>query len=252
MNHVASDSNDEIYFISDAHLGSQAHPAEQEKEARLCAFFRAIRGRAHALYILGDFFDFWFEYRSVVPRTGGKVLFELYNLTCSGTQVVYLGGNHDFWLGSYLSAEVGIQIHTEPIEVVHNGLRIFLAHGDEFYGGAKYRLFRKMLHHPLSSHLFRALHPDVGALLARWASRVSGEKGAGCDLSRFEDGYMATARQKFDQGCDVAVFGHLHIPLLREEGGKSVLVLGDWVHHFSYARLQGTLFSLHRWEERNS
>ena len=240
--------NDEVYFISDAHLGSRTQRGEREKEARLCAFFRAIRGRARALYIVGDFFDFWFEYRSVVPRVGGKALFELYNLTSSGTRVVYLGGNHDFWLGSYLSEEVGIRIHTEPIEVEHDGLRIFLAHGDEYSGDAKYRLLRRALHHRFSAHLFGVLHPDLGALLARWASRASGEANAECDLSLFRERYAKTAQQKFDEGFDAVVFGHLHIPLLRERDGKSLLVLGDWVRHFSYAMLKGRRFSMLRWE----
>jgi len=241
--------NDEIYFISDVHLGSRAQPGEREKEARLCAFLRAIRGRARALYIVGDFFDFWFEYRSVVPRVGGKALFELYNLTSSGTPVVYLGGNHDFWLGSYLSEEVGIRIHAEPISVEHNGLRIFLAHGDEFFGDAGYRLLRRVLHHRFSTLLFRTLHPDLGALLARWASRASKKANAECDLSLFREHYLKTAQEKFNEGFDAVVFGHLHMPLLREREGKSVLVLGDWVRHFSYAMLKEGRFSMLRWEE---
>ncbi len=242
------DMNDEVYFISDAHLGSRTQLGEREKEARLCAFLRALRGRARALYIVGDFFDFWFEYRSVVPRVGGKALFELYNLTSSGTRVVYLGGNHDFWLGSYLSEEVGIRIYAEPIEVEHDGLRIFLAHGDEYSGDAKYRLLRRVLHHRFSAHLFRVLHPDLGALLARWASRASGEANPDCDLSLFRERYAKTAQKKFDEGFDAVVFGHLHSPLLRERDGKSLLVLGDWVRHFSYAMLKARRFSMLRWE----
>ena len=243
--------SDEVYFISDAHLGSQNARAERKKEARLCAFFRALRGRASALYIVGDFFDFWFEYRSVVPRIGGKVLFELYNLTSSGTRVAYLGGNHDFWLGSYLSEVVGLQIHTEPIGVEHGGLRIYVAHGDEFFGNASYRWLRNVLHHRFSVRLFRGLHPDRGALLARWASRASGEANVDRDFSVLKERYTQTAKRKFDEGFDAVVFGHLHVPFLWERDGKTLLVLGDWVRHFSYAVLRGREFSLLRWEERD-
>lgn len=238
--------SDEVYFISDAHLGSQDVWTERRKEARLCAFLRALRGRASALYIVGDFFDFWFEYRSVVPRIGGKVLFELYNLTSSGTRVVYLGGNHDFWLGSYLSEVVGLQIHTEPIGVEHGGLRIYVAHGDECFGKPSYRWLRKVLHHRFSVRLFRKLHPDRGAQLARWASRVSGEANVDRDLSVFKERYIQTAEEKFDEGFDAVVFGHLHAPFLWERDGKTFIVLGDWVRHFSYAMLRERRFSLFR------
>jgi len=180
------------------------------------------------------------------------VLFELYNLTSSGTRVVYLGGNHDFWLGSYLSEAVGIQVYTEPISVEHCGLRIYVAHGDEFSGDTGYRLLRKVLHHRLSIRLFRGLHPDLGAVLARWASRASGEANVDRDFPVFKERYTQTAKGKFDEGFDAVVFGHLHVPLLWERDGKTFIVLGDWVRHFSYAVLRERRFSLLRWEGDNA
>ena len=170
---------DKVYFISDAHIGGGKfiRPPRVREDA-LIGFLRAIRKDAECLYIVGDLFDFWFEYRSVIPAHGARVIFELYHLVQSGTRVIYLPGNHDSWLGGYLSEEVGAELPGPFCDVSHQNRRLYVTHGDIFQQNWKFELRRRILSHPFCIALFRWLHPDIGAYLARFVSRSSdvGEK----------------------------------------------------------------------------
>jgi len=235
-----------VYLISDTHIRGGSR-ADRSREERLVSFLRHINGRAEALYILGDLFDFWFEYRSVIPRAGGRVLYALHHLVVSGTSVTCVSGNHDFWLGSYISDEIGIRIVKEPIWVQHQGMKLFLAHGDEFFRDPGYRALRYVLRHPLSIRLFRLIHPDLGVVLAKVLSRAS-RSVSPSKFRKVRDELIRTAEEKFREGADVVVFGHLHMPMLRRYGGHTLAVLGDWIKHFTYATLEGRELSLRRWE----
>ena len=163
-----------IYFISDAHLGTRlSGRSNRDQEESLVAFLRSIRKDAEVLYIVGDLFDFWFEYRTVVPARAGKVIFALHALVQDGVRVVYLPGNHDIWLGDYLSGQVGLHLPGGPIAVEHHGRRIYVTHGDELRESWKARLKRWILKNPVCIVLFRLLHPDLGAFLASTTSRLS-------------------------------------------------------------------------------
>ena len=233
-----------VYFISDTHI----RDGEVEREGKLLSFLRYIYGRAEALYILGDLFDFWFEYRSVVPRTGWRVLGALHELVLSGTPVICIRGNHDFWLGRYITEEIGLRVEDGPIWVGHQGKRLFLAHGDEFLGDPGYRAFRYVLRHPVSVRLFRLLHPDVGAFLAETLSRttkfVSVKK-----LTTVKATFLKAARRKFGEGADAVMFGHMHTPVLRRYGKRTFVVLGDWIRNFTYAEMEDGEVTLRRWKE---
>jgi UDP-2,3-diacylglucosamine hydrolase len=235
--------------LSDAHLGYDTPLVEQEKEAMLISFLRSLHGKAQSLYLVGDLFDFWFEYKSVVPRKHARTLFELYRLIVSGTKVVYLGGNHDFWLGTYLTEEVGIAVSFTPIEVHHQGLRLYIAHGDGLLskdGG--YRLLKRVLRSRICIALFRLLHPDFGAFLANLVSRSSRVyRNAPEEPFCLDQGYLEAAQEKFNQGFDAAIFGHIHYPI-HHTTPKTLIVLGDWIQHFSYAVLEDGRFELRRWE----
>lgn len=235
-----------VYFLSDTHIrgGSET---ERFREERLVSFLCHIMGRAEALYILGDLFDFWFEYRSVIPRTGGRVLYALHHLVSSGTPVICISGNHDFWLGSYISDEMGIRIARRPLWVRHQGMRIFMAHGDEFFRDLGYLALRYALRHPLSIRLFRLIHPDLGALLAEALSQAS-RSISPAKFRKVREELLRTAEEKFREGADVVAFGHLHVPMLRRCGGHTLVVLGDWIRNFTYAVLEDGEVSLRRWE----
>jgi len=253
-----------IYFVADAHLGFDRNEKERDKQARLIAFLRHLRGRAEKLYILGDLFDFWFEYGYVIPRVGGKVLYELYDLIRSGTEVVYIGGNHDFWIGTFLSDEIGTRTVREPMEVRHQGLRIYIAHGDgETEGEVGYKIMRRILRNPLCIRLFGLLHPDFAVRIARKVSRSSGRRTTRKFRShsytqetpvterpsfrRMLERYRHAARARLEEGFDAVVFGHVHVPMYERYGDRIFLIVGDWMKHYTYAMLRDGQFELRHW-----
>ena len=149
------------YFISDAHLGADTRQAEAEREKILLGFLHWIGDRAQRLYIVGDLFDFWFEYRSVVSRRAFPVVCALRRLVDAGVEVTWMGGNHDYWLGDFLRDEVGLRVMRVPLEVTLEGRRILLIHGDGLAGRQDrgYRVLRAVIRAPLSESLFRLIHP---------------------------------------------------------------------------------------------
>jgi len=236
-----------IYFISDVHLGAPGDGrSAAEHENALIGFLRRIRDDAEMLYIVGDLFDFWFEYRTAVPATGARVLFEIYALVQAGVRVVYLPGNHDIWLGPYLSEQVGVELPGGPVSVTHQGVRIFIAHGDEFRSDRTFRISRKILKTPVCIALFRLLHPDLGALLARATSRVS-EFRAWRRPDPSRKIFTRAAEAKFAEGFDAVVCGHYHRPLCERVDGGTLVILGDWVKEDTYAVLENGTFEVRRW-----
>jgi len=241
---MRSDPNRAIYFISDAHLSPRDQHRKQEK---LLSFLRHLKGKAEILYIVGDFFDFWFEYGSVVPRGRTRVIFQLYDLARSGTRIIYVPGNHDFWVGSYFSEEVGVEVQSpEPLETAHHGRRIYIDHGDGIAGNLGYRIWKFLLLHPVCIKLFRMLHPDLGAALARLVLRIRYNRSSG-PPHNYRDLFIQLAREKFREGFDLVVIGHFHAPVKVEMEGTAV-ILGDWIRHFTYGEFRNGHFALKKWD----
>ena len=203
-------SRTRVYFISDVHLGVKGAVRESRaQEDSLIGFLRSIREDAEVLYIVGDLFDFWFEYGSVVPSCGARVLFELHQMAESGVRLVYLPGNHDVWLGPYLEKEVGFELPGGPLLVSHQGVEIFVAHGDEFRRDWKFRFSRAILKSSVCTWLFRLLHPDIGAWLARGTSQVS-ERRAHSHTKRNRSILLDAATEQIGKGADAVICGHYH------------------------------------------
>jgi UDP-2,3-diacylglucosamine hydrolase len=235
-----------VFFVSDAHLGSG--PNHDLRVRTLVAFLHGLSDRASHLYVLGDLFDFWFEYRHAIPKGHFRVLRALADLVDAGVQVAYLGGNHDFWCGSHLSSEVGLEVHQKPFQTRHQGRRIFLAHGDGIGpGDTGYRLLKAVLRSRLSVFLYRTLHPDFGIPFAYRVSRISRNHTAGREvlLARMSRHLVAP---RYAAGDDAVLIGHIHDPIhLQDARERDFLILGDWLENFTYVRLQGGTFSLERY-----
>jgi UDP-2,3-diacylglucosamine hydrolase len=252
-----------IYFISDAHLGAEEKEKEKIKEEKLISFFDKIKEDGESLYILGDMFEFWFEYRHVIPKDHFSVLSQLRNLVDSGIKISYVVGNHDFWLGDFLTEQIGIKIFKDPIEVNHQGKRIFIAHGD---GLAKwdlgYRILKKMLRNSVNIFLYRQIPPDIGYPLAKFVAGKSrgmnrpvhtGAQADKREASYLED-YRSFAYEKIKQGFDAVILAHTHIPTLESLGDSSAnsteggiyLNIGDWFKHFTYGKLMEGKFYLEK------
>ena len=237
-----------VLFFSDCHLGAGSEAEDRPREDKVVAFLRDEGPRADAVYMLGDLFDFWFEYRHTVPRRHFRVLNALAALVERGIPVTFFGGNHDFWVGSFLEQEIGCRVTYGPLEVVEQGRRIFLAHGDGLArGDYGYLFLRGVLRNRWCIAGYRLLHPDLGIPLARWSSKLSRHTR---DESSFDVEWLRDqiAAPRFAAGCDAALVGHFHHPRhLRDEAGRDFLVLGDWIANDTYAVLEGGAFRLLRW-----
>lgn len=218
------------YFISDVHLGIEGPAEEEAKEERLAALLDSMGSDGARLFINGDLFDFWFEYRRVVPGRGLRVLAALHRLALSGVAVHYLTGNHDFALGPYLSEEVGCIIHEEPFAIQADGRRFYLHHGD---GLAKkdtgYRVLKKVVRSGWAQALWRLVHPDLGLWLARKVSGTSRQYTTGKDYGT--TGYMDRRLEAWaEEGYDVIFLGHTHHAEVRQLTGDALYVnLGTWL-----------------------
>lgn len=237
-----------LYFISDVHLGLGAREQEREKEDRLLAFLKAIIPSAERLFIVGDLFDFWFEYRTVVPKGFHRTLSALQDLTDHGIPVEYLAGNHDYWIGDFFAAELGMLLRFKPYEMTLQGKRVYLHHGD---GLAKndlgYRMIKPILRNRWSIRAYRLLHPDFGVLLARRSSRTSRAYTSTKDYGDEEEGMLAFARRKILDGVDIVVMGHRHKPRIMPVEGGTYVNLGDWINFFTYGEMVRGRMSLNTW-----
>ena len=198
-----------VVFFSDAHLGAESKAREAGREARLHSFLKSLGGRISRLIIVGDLFD--------------------------------------FWLGPFLSDDLGIRTHHGAMTLEHDGRRIWIHHGDALVGGDHgYRLLKRVLRHPASIALYRLIHPDFGIPLARWVS--SGSRHAQGQRPLEADRlWSEVALPRFAEGFDAVVLGHFHHAYERREGGRELFVLGDWIQHFTYLTLADGRMQMDVW-----
>ncbi|HLG93896.1 MAG TPA: UDP-2,3-diacylglucosamine diphosphatase [candidate division Zixibacteria bacterium] len=235
---------DTIYFISDLHLGAGTPSEEEKKKEKFIQFLQLVRQNGQTLYIVGDLFDFWFEYKNAIPKTEVEILVALKNLTLMNLPVVYLVGNHDFWQRDFFPKYLGVKVEKRDVALNHEGKKVFITHGD---GKARsdwgYRIIRGLFRLPLNVWLYRLLPVDWAFPLARLVSgssrRVTEAKGKE-QLSEYED----FAGRKFAEGFDAVILAHSHWPELKAVNGKTLLNIGDFMHHFTYGVLKGKEFQL--------
>lgn len=236
-----------VVFLSDAHLGAESREREAPREARLHSFLGALPGRASSLVIVGDLFDFWFEYRTAIPRRAFPTLAALQRLREAGIDIQYLNGNHDFWLGTFMRETLGIRTTDQPVTIEQQGRRLWVHHGDGLVGGdLGYRVLKKVIRSPLSIGLYQCLHPDAGIPLAHAVSRWS-RRSRGHGPLRAERLWREIARPRFAEGYDGVLVGHFHHVHEQREDGREFFVLGDWIDHFTYAELEDGKLSLRTW-----
>jgi len=238
-----------VVFISDAHLGAESREREAAREARLLSFLDALPARASSLFIVGDLFDFWFEYRTAIPRRLFRPLAALDRLRNAGVAITYLNGNHDFWLGSFLRDDLGVRTVDGAVTVEEQGRRLWVHHGDGLIGGdLGYKFLRGVLRHPASIAAYRWLHPDAGIPLAHSVSGLS-RRTRGHGPLEPEKLWNQIALPRFAEGFDGVLIGHFHHAFERREGGRDFVVLGDWLENFTYAELSEGRLTLSRWPQ---
>lgn len=230
------------YFISDAHLGVNPPGAVPDREKALVRFVENMKGHASHLVIVGDLFEFWYEYNDYVNRNHMDLFFALRELVRSGCEVHLLQGNHDFAYGDFFP-KLGVQVHKELVLEIQ-GKRVYCRHGD---GVAKsdvgYRFFRRVLDFPLNRFLFRQIHPDWGMALARFVGSSSREAGKK-RVIKVEEYLHWAQRMLREKNCDYCVHGHHHLSGLWTIDGGLVASAGEWIRKLSYLRMEAGEISL--------
>jgi UDP-2,3-diacylglucosamine hydrolase len=240
-----------VYFFSDVHLGLGTREDDRRREIALLEFLDAAELDAKELYIVGDLFDYWFEYESVVPKGYFRLFAKLAELTDRGIKITYLAGNHDFWIKGYFRDELGMEISLEPIERTFGKKRFYIHHGDGLLkNDTGYRVLKTILRNRVNMFLFSLLHPTLTGRIARWSSRTS--RGHVSKRLFEEDGMTEFAQKKIREGYDYVIMGHNHSPLLRNIGKGSYVNLGDWISENTYAVFDGTVLKLKTWPAKRT
>ncbi len=236
-----------VYFLSDAHLGSWAIDHGRMQERRLVRFLDSIKHKAAAVYLLGDMFDFWYEYRYVVPRGYTRLLGKISELTDMGVEVHFFIGNHDIWAYNYLEEECGCIIHRQPLTTEIYDKVFLLAHGDGLGDpDKKFKFIRAMFHNRLCQRLFSAVHPRWGMWFGQsWAKHSRLKRKDGQEppyMGEYKEHLVLYTREyiKTHPDVDYFIFGHRHIELDLQMTRKArLLILGDWITQFSYVVYDG-------------
>lgn len=238
------------YFASDFHLGAPTPDESLVREKKVVRWLDEVRSDADEIFILGDVFDFWFEYKSVVPRGHVRLLGKLAEITDAGTPIHLFTGNHDMWIFDYLPRETGVVIHRDPVVRNLNGKQCLIGHGDGLGPGDHgYKFIKKVFRSPISRWLFARLHPNFGIGLANYFSGKSRAATGDSDKNFLgKDGeWLATYAEEFvhDPPIDYFIFGHRHLPMhIKLDSGAEYFNLGDWIHHFSYGVLRKEQFEI--------
>jgi len=239
--------NKNIYFVSDAHLGVPNHSESLVREKLLVQWLDEIKIKAEEIYIVGDLFDFWFEYKKTIPKGFTRILGKLAELSDQGIKIHYFTGNHDLWMFGFFEKELNIPVYYEPIEKTIGNKSFYIGHGDGL-GPADhgYKMLKKIFKNPLSQFVFRWLHPDIGIAIADYWSKRSRYVSASGMIEPFKgevnEWLIIHSKELLKRKhFDFFVYGHRHLPLSvnLNEGNSQYINLGDWINYFSYAEFDG-------------
>lgn len=234
-----------IYFASDNHLGAPTKEESFPREKKFVAWLDEVKEDAAAIFLLGDLFDFWMEYKTVVPKGFTRTLGKLAEISDSGIPIHYFVGNHDLWMNGYFEEELNIPVYHEPKEFTFNDKTFFIGHGDGLGPGDKgYKRMKKLFTNSVAQWFFRWLHPDWGVRLAQHLS-VKNKMISGDDdvtfLGEENEWLVQYCKRKLEaKHRDFFVFGHRHLPLdIQLSNNSKYLNLGDWIGYYTYGVFDG-------------
>lgn len=243
-----------IYFLSDFHLGAPGYEQSLVREKKIVAFLESIRHDAQEIFIVGDLFDFWYEYREVVPKGYVRILGKLAEITDSGIPIHFFVGNHDMWMKGYFEKELNIPVYYQPKTFAWNNKRFYIGHGDGLGPGDHgYKFIKKIFRNPVCQWLFGQLHPTWGIGLANYFSRKSRAKTGSADaiwLGEEKEWLLIYCREVLaKEHFDYFIFGHRHYPIdFPLTPASRYINLGDWITNFTYAYFDGSDVHLQPWK----
>lgn len=243
-----------VYFASDNHLGAPTQKQSLVREKKFVRWLDTVSKDAAVIFLLGDLFDFWFEYKTVVPKGFTRTLGKLAELSDAGIPIYYFVGNHDLWMNGYFQQELNIEVFHQPKEFQFNDKTFFIGHGDGLGPGDKgYKRMKKLFTNPVAKWFFKWLHPDLGVRLAQYLSvknkLISGDEDI-TFLGEDKEWLVQYAKRKLAQKHrDYFVFGHRHLPLEIALGDQSHYInLGDWIQYYTYGVFDGESMKLKTFE----
>jgi len=251
--HITVPEGKKIYFSSDNHLGAPTQEKSRPREKKFINWLDEIIDDAAAIFLLGDLFDFWFEYKKVVPKGFTRTLGKLAEISDSGIPIYYFVGNHDLWMSGYFEDELNIPVFHKPQEFFFNQTSFLIGHGDGLGPGDKgYKLMKKVFTNPVFKWLFRWVHPDIGVSIAQYLSvknkLISGDDDA-TFLGEDNEWLVQYCKQKLQENHrDYFIFGHRHLPLeIVLEPNSKYVNLGDWITYYTYGVFDGKSMELKKY-----
>lgn len=249
-----TDTKRKVYFASDFHLGAPDYETSLEREKKIVAWLDHIKEDASEIFLVGDIFDFWFEYKRAIPKGFVRLQGKLAEITDSGIPVHIFTGNHDMWIFDYIPKELGVQLHKEPITKEFFGKRYFIGHGDGLGPGDRgYKFLKKVFANKFCQWCFARLHPNFGIWLADRSSKTSRAHTGSSD-----EKYHGDDKEWLFQFCkemletahfDYFIFGHRHLPIDKKVGDNSTYYnLGEWINYCTYLEVSESSVELKNWE----
>jgi len=250
MTNIELPAGKKVYFASDNHLGAPTMKESRVRELKFVRWLDTVKKDAGVIFLMGDLFDFWFEYKTVIPKGFTRTLGKLAELSDAGIHIHYFVGNHDLWMNGYFEEELNIPVYHKPQQYTINGTSFFIGHGDGLGPDDKgFKRMKKVFTNPVAKWFFKWLHPDLGVRLAKHLS-VSNKLISGDDDAKFlgndKEWLVLYAKRKLEsQHFDHFIFGHRHLPLEIELKKDSMYTnLGDWIKYYTYAEFDGSKLSL--------
>lgn len=248
-------NKNKIYFASDFHLGSPNLEESHKRERLIISWLNTIQEDAKSIYLLGDIFDFWFEYKEVVPKGFVRVLGKLSQLTDNKINIYFIPGNHDMWIKDYLSKEIGLKIIDNNTIIEEQNIKLFISHGDGLENGDfSYKILKMVFKSKVCRWGFSLLHPNIGIKIAHLWSKKSRQKNKNNNYIKDHNLLIeyCQKQQKLNP-VDYYVVGHKHMPLEKTLDEKSKYIcLGDWISHNTYAILEDGIISLKEYKEKKT
>lgn len=244
-----------LYFASDFHLGVPHYDGSKEREAKIVAWLDSIKNDATEIFLVGDIFDFWFEYASVIPKGFIRLQGKLAELSDAGIKLYFFKGNHDMWVFDYFKNELDLQIISDELIIERNGKRFFIHHGDGVGDGDRaYKILKNFFRSKFCQWLFARIHPNLGIGIANyWSSksRLANNKNLWKPDDAFETEWALKAYQDIQKefgDFDFLIFGHRHNPFIIPLNENTTYVnLGEWVNDSYYAKFDGEKMELKKW-----
>jgi UDP-2,3-diacylglucosamine hydrolase len=243
-----------VFFASDFHLGVPDYESSRQREKKIIRWLDSIKKEAHTIFIAGDIFDFWFEYKEAIPKGYIRLQGKLAELSDAGISIIFFTGNHDMWLFDYFTKELGIPVFREPQVFIFNGKKFLVGHGDGLGpGDLVYKMIKKVFANKAAQWLFGFIHPNIGIGFANFCSRNSRiRQNKREDKFLGDDEWLLVYSRELEKKDhhDYYIFGHRHLPLDIKVGEQSRYInLGEWVNYYTYAVFDGKDVQLKEFEK---